>query len=55
MARSNAVLVSRQAETDKNTILYKIVLNNNLIGWAYTRRVLSCRNGGCDGQTQLLK
>lgn len=45
---SNAVLVSRQAETDKNTILYKIVLNNNLIGWAYTRRVLSCRNGGCD-------
>jgi len=46
---SNTVLVSRQSETDKNTILYKIVQNNELIGWAYTRRVLSCRNGGCDG------
>jgi hypothetical protein len=46
---SKVVLVSRQSETDKNTILYKIVQNNELIGWAYTRRVLSCRNGGCDG------
>jgi hypothetical protein len=46
---SNIVLVSRQAEAENNTILYKIVLNNNLIGFAYTRRVLSCRNGGCNG------
>jgi hypothetical protein len=46
---SNTAPVSTHTEIGKNTILYKIVLNNNLTGWAYTRRVLSCRNGGCDG------
>lgn len=46
---SKTTLVSRQTEAENNTILYKIVLNNNLIGYAYTRRVLSCRTGGCDG------
>jgi len=46
---SNTMLISTPTETGKNTMLYKIVLNNNLTGWAYTRRVLSCRNGGCDG------
>jgi hypothetical protein len=45
---SQIVLVANHNETEKNTILYKIIQNNNLIGWAYTRRVLSCRNGGCD-------
>jgi hypothetical protein len=44
---SKMVLAANQSEIDNNTILYKIVLNNDQIGWAYTRRVLSCRNGGC--------
>jgi hypothetical protein len=46
---SNTVLVVGQTQIDKNTTLYKIVLNNEPIGWAYTRRVSSCRNGGCEG------
>lgn len=46
---SNVVLVAGKTQIDKNTTLYKIVQNNDLIGWAYTRRVLSCRNGGCEG------
>lgn len=46
---SNVVLVSQPTESDIKLFLYKIVKNNEKIGWAYTRRVLSCRNGGCDG------
>jgi hypothetical protein len=52
---STIVLVPDKAETEKSIILYKIVLNNNLIGWAYTRRVLSCRNGGCDGSNSTVE
>ena len=50
---SNAVLVSQQIDPDKNTILYKIVQKNNTIGWAYTRRVLSCRSDGCGEQKSI--
>jgi hypothetical protein len=47
---SNAVLVTGKTQIDNNTTLYKIVQNSDVLGWAYTSRVLSCRNGGCEGQ-----
>ncbi len=50
---STIVLVSQQPDTDKSTTLYKVVQDKTLIGWAYTRRVLSCRSGGCEGENAM--
>jgi len=50
---SNTVLAPLHPEPDKNTIFYKIIQSNSIIGWAYTRRVFSCRNGGCNDQSSM--
>ncbi len=47
-SRTAAVL---RTSTQPSTLnLYYILLNRDTVGWAYTRRVISCRNGGCDGK-----
>jgi len=45
---SKMVLISQQPDSKSRTILYKITQSIDTLGWAYTRRVYSCRNGGCD-------
>ncbi len=45
---SQTAIYTQQAVDEYNTILYKILQKNQIIGWAYTRRVYSCRAGGCD-------
>lgn len=47
---SQAAIYTQQTVADENTTLYKISQSNEIIGWAYTRRVFSCRAGGCDQQ-----
>lgn len=45
---SHAAIYTQQAVAEDNTVLYKISQSDEIIGWAYTRRVFSCRAGGCD-------
>jgi hypothetical protein len=45
---SKADIYGQLPVAENNTMLYKISQSNETIGWAYTRRVFSCRAGGCD-------
>ena len=49
---SKADIYGQLPAEENNTILYKISQSNETIGWAYTRRVFSCRSGGCDQHTE---
>ena len=45
-----ATVITKKIGSEDNTVLYKILQSSEIIGWAYTRRVFSCRAGGCDQQ-----
>lgn len=50
---SKAVTVEGKFNEDHATLQYKIVRDQSVLGWAFTRRVMSCRNGGCDGPVSM--
>jgi Na+-translocating ferredoxin:NAD+ oxidoreductase RnfG subunit len=50
---SKTVLISQQSGSQHITPFYKIISNNDTLGWAYISRVFSCRVGGCENVTNL--